>query len=253
MVVAYEPVWAIGTGKTATPGQAQAVHALLRAQLAAPAPARGAMRILYGGSVKADNAAQLFAATRHRRRPDRRRVVEGGRLRRHLPRGRLSRARSPKTKKSHRMNIVMNLVLALQILTALVMIGLVLIQHGKGADMGASFGSGASGSLFGATGSANFLSRSTAVCAAVFFVCTLAVCAYSRERPAEGDRPAASSIGPARERAGGARPRRRGAAAIPGVADAARGASRRADRRPPAAAPSAAGQPPPDAGAIPQK
>jgi len=71
------------------------------------------------------------------------------------------------------MNIVMNLVLALQILTALVMIGLVLIQHGKGADMGASFGSGASGSLFGATGSANFLSRSTAVCALVFFVATL--------------------------------------------------------------------------------
>ena len=54
-------------------------------------------------------------------------------------------------------------MLALQILAALVMIGLVLIQHGKGADMGASFGSGASGSLFGATGSANFLSRSTAV------------------------------------------------------------------------------------------
>ena len=76
------------------------------------------------------------------------------------------------------MNIVMNLVLVLQIVTALVMIGLVLIQHGKGADMGASFGSGASGSLFGATGSANFLSRSTAVCAAVFFVCTLYL-AYS--------------------------------------------------------------------------
>jgi len=73
------------------------------------------------------------------------------------------------------MNIVMNLVLALQILTALVMIGLVLIQHGKGADMGASFGSGASGSLFGATGSANFLSRSTAFCAALFFICTLAL------------------------------------------------------------------------------
>ena len=73
------------------------------------------------------------------------------------------------------MNIVMNFVLALQILTALVMIGLVLIQHGKGADMGASFGSGASGSLFGASGSANFLSRSTAACATVFFVCTLAL------------------------------------------------------------------------------
>jgi preprotein translocase subunit SecG len=64
---------------------------------------------------------------------------------------------------------------ALQLLTALGMIGLVLIQHGKGADMGASFGSGASGSLFGASGSANFLSRSTAACAAVFFACTLAL------------------------------------------------------------------------------
>ena len=57
------------------------------------------------------------------------------------------------------MQIWMTLVLAAQLLAALVMIGLVLIQHGKGADMGASFGSGASGSLFGATGSANFLSR----------------------------------------------------------------------------------------------
>jgi len=61
MVVAYEPVWAIGTGRTATPEQAQAVHALLRLQLQA-ATGRGAlMRILYGGSVKPDNAAQLFA------------------------------------------------------------------------------------------------------------------------------------------------------------------------------------------------
>jgi preprotein translocase subunit SecG len=71
------------------------------------------------------------------------------------------------------MQIWTTLILAVQILAALVMIGLVLIQHGKGADMGASFGSGASGSLFGATGSANFLSRSTAVAAAVFFGCTL--------------------------------------------------------------------------------
>ena len=80
------------------------------------------------------------------------------------------------------MNLMLNLVVALQILTALVMIGLVLIQHGKGADMGASFGSGASGSLFGATGSANFLSRSTAVCAAVFFCCTLALAYVSNDR-----------------------------------------------------------------------
>jgi preprotein translocase subunit SecG len=71
------------------------------------------------------------------------------------------------------MQIWMNLLVVLQMLSAIVMIGLVLVQHGKGADMGASFGSGASGSLFGATGSANFLSRSTAVCASVFFVATL--------------------------------------------------------------------------------
>ena len=61
MVVAYEPVWAIGTGRTATPEQAQAVHALLRAQLAAATPRAADMKILYGGSVKPDNAAQLFA------------------------------------------------------------------------------------------------------------------------------------------------------------------------------------------------
>jgi triosephosphate isomerase len=60
MVVAYEPVWAIGTGRTATPEQAQAVHALLRAQLQAATPHAAQMKILYGGSVKADNAATLF-------------------------------------------------------------------------------------------------------------------------------------------------------------------------------------------------
>jgi preprotein translocase subunit SecG len=80
------------------------------------------------------------------------------------------------------MQIWMNLVLVVQLLSAMVMIGLVLIQHGKGADMGASFGSGASGSLFGATGSANFMSRSTAVCAAVFFVCTLSLAFFSNTR-----------------------------------------------------------------------
>jgi preprotein translocase subunit SecG len=98
------------------------------------------------------------------------------------------------------MNVLMNLVVALQIISALVMIGLVLIQHGKGADMGASFGSGASGSLFGATGSANFLSRFTAVCAAVFFLCTLSLAYTSNDRtPSRGgsvlDRPAAAASG----------------------------------------------------------
>ena len=61
MVVAYEPVWAIGTGKVATPEQAQAVHALLRAQLKAATPHADAMQILYGGSMKPDNATSLLA------------------------------------------------------------------------------------------------------------------------------------------------------------------------------------------------
>ncbi len=81
------------------------------------------------------------------------------------------------------MQIWMNLILAVQLISALAMIGLVLVQHGKGADMGASFGSGASGSLFGATGSANFLSRSTAVCATIFFCCTLALAYVSNAGP----------------------------------------------------------------------
>jgi len=68
-----------------------------------------------------------------------------------------------------------SLVVAIHILAAFGIIGLVLMQHGKGADMGAAFGSGASGSLFGASGSANFLSRCTAVLATIFFITSLAL------------------------------------------------------------------------------
>ena len=64
-------------------------------------------------------------------------------------------------------------VLIVHVLVAAGVIGLVLLQHGKGADMGAAFGSGSAGSLFGATGSANFLSRFTAVLTAIFFVTSL--------------------------------------------------------------------------------
>src|ERR1700722_14633979 len=64
-------------------------------------------------------------------------------------------------------------ITAVQFLSALGVIGLVLVQHGKGADMGAAFGSGSSGSLFGAAGSANFLSRTTAILATVFFLSSL--------------------------------------------------------------------------------
>ncbi|MDL9998791.1 preprotein translocase subunit SecG [Variovorax sp. J22P240] len=84
------------------------------------------------------------------------------------------------------MNVVLNILVGVQMLTALAMIGLILIQHGKGADMGAAFGSGSAGSLFGASGSANFLSRTTAVLAAVFFACTLLLAYFGHSRPAGG-------------------------------------------------------------------
>ena len=84
------------------------------------------------------------------------------------------------------MNIWLTLVLIVHVVAALGIIGLVLLQHGKGADVGAAFGSGASGSLFGATGSANFLSRATAVLAAVFFVTSLGLAYLASHRTAEG-------------------------------------------------------------------
>ena len=84
------------------------------------------------------------------------------------------------------MNLVLNILVGVQILAALAMIGLILVQHGKGADMGAAFGSGSAGSLFGASGSANFLSRSTAVLAVVFFACTLVLSYFGHARPVGG-------------------------------------------------------------------
>ena len=81
------------------------------------------------------------------------------------------------------MNWLFSLLLTIHILVALAIIGLVLMQHGKGADMGAAFGSGASGSLFGATGSANFLSRTTAILAAVFFATSLGLAYVASSKP----------------------------------------------------------------------
>jgi preprotein translocase subunit SecG len=147
------------------------------------------------------------------------------------------------------MNLMLNLVVALQIIAALVMIGLVLIQHGKGADMGASFGSGASGSLFGATGSANFMSRSTAVCAAIFFACTLALAYFSndRGRPSTGssvlDRPA--MVAPA------ASVPLTGAALVPGASSAP--AAPLSNASPAPATPAAPAATASGAGAIPNK
>ncbi|MCW5220796.1 preprotein translocase subunit SecG [Verminephrobacter aporrectodeae subsp. tuberculatae] len=99
------------------------------------------------------------------------------------------------------MNVIVNVIFAVQMLAALVMIGLILIQHGKGADMGAAFGSGSSGSLFGASGSANFLSRTTAVLASVFLASTLALAYFGHARLAGSgsvlEAPAAAAAQPA--------------------------------------------------------
>ncbi len=81
------------------------------------------------------------------------------------------------------MNIWLTLVLVAHVMTAIGIIGLVLLQHGKGADVGASFGGGASGSLFGATGSANFLSRATAALAAIFFMTSLGLAYLATHKP----------------------------------------------------------------------
>lgn len=116
------------------------------------------------------------------------------------------------------MNVLLTILLAVQMLAALGMIGLILVQHGKGADMGAAFGSGGSGSLFGASGSANFLSRTTAVLAGVFFVCTLLLAYFGNLRPTSSgsvlERSAISAPAPATAASGAA-------AQIPGNTPAA--------------------------------
>jgi preprotein translocase subunit SecG len=79
---------------------------------------------------------------------------------------------------------VETLVWVVHVIAAFVLVGLVLMQHGKGADMGAAFGTGSAGSLFGSSGSANFLSRSTAVVATLFFITSLSL-TYLYSHPAQ--------------------------------------------------------------------
>ena len=103
------------------------------------------------------------------------------------------------------------LVLSVHVLIGLSVIGLVLLQHGKGADMGAAFGSGASGSLFGATGSANFLSRTTAALATVFFITSLTLTYLASNKPK-----AAGSVMEAVKEQPAAAPVKTEAPAVPG-------------------------------------
>lgn len=122
------------------------------------------------------------------------------------------------------MSIIETLVLVAHLIVAVAICGFVLLQHGKGADMGAAFGSGSSGSLFGAAGSANFLSRATAILATVFFITSLGLTWYGltrspsaalMEQPGLMDKlpPKALDVPPA--------PSGTGPSAIPGTAPAA--------------------------------
>lgn len=119
------------------------------------------------------------------------------------------------------MNFLITALLTVQMLSAVVMIGLILMQQGKGADMGAAFGSGGSGSLFGASGSANFLSRSTAILATVFFSATLALAYFGNLHTSAGtsvlERQAAPQPAPAPAATAASEPLQpaSGAAAIP--------------------------------------
>jgi len=116
------------------------------------------------------------------------------------------------------MELWTNIAIVVHVVIALAIIGLVLLQHGKGADMGSGFGTGSSGSLFGATGSANFLSRMTAVLATAFFLTSLGLAYLATNKPRAGggvldaakSAPATPSAAPAKD---GAKP----AADVPGV------------------------------------
>ena len=162
-IIAYEPVWAIGTGRTASPEQAQAVHAFIRGEIAArDAKIAGSLPILYGGSVKPDNAAALFS------QPD----VDGGLVggaslvaRDFLA---IAAAATGVTSEFFQMQL-MTILNVVYVLLAIAMIALILMQRGAGAQAGSGFGAGASATVFGSRGAGNFLSKSTKYLAIVFF------------------------------------------------------------------------------------
>lgn len=165
VVVAYEPVWAIGTGKTATAEDAQAMHAEIRNVLKMMGAPAEEISVLYGGSVKADNAAALFSE------PD----IDGGliggaslRLKNLL----VSVGHFRRVAKLKRIRVCMDwmetLVVVVHVVIAVALVGVVLIQQGKGADAGAAFGGSASQTVFGSQGSGSFLTRVTTLMAVVF-------------------------------------------------------------------------------------
>ena len=164
VVIAYEPVWAIGTGRTATPEIAQEAHAFVRDRLVKRFGAVSkSMRIQYGGSVKPENVDDADGDARHRRRAGRRRQPrpEGFRPHRALP-----ERRSPE---------MTTFLTILHVIVCVFLIAVVLLQRGKGAEIGAVFGGGGSSTVFGSRGAGNFLSKLTTGAAIVFMITSLSL------------------------------------------------------------------------------
>ena len=179
-VLAYEPVWAIGTGRNATPEQAQDVHAFIRARLASrDAKIAGQTR---DSLRRQRQGRQCGRAVRHagrRRRADRRGVAQGRRVSAHLER---CRARIKMDVRMLHMILTM-----VQVFSSAAIIGAGAAAARQGRGCGAGFGAGASGTVFGARGARTALSRATAMFAAIFMINSLAL-AYMGTRKARGKR-----------------------------------------------------------------
>ena len=221
-MVAYEPVWAIGTGKTATPALAQEAHAFVRARLAERfGRAADAIRIQYGGSVKPENAAELMA------QPD----IDGA-LSAAPALTRRASLRSSASASAARWSSRVTLLLQIvYIVVCLFLIVVVLLQHGKGADIGVSLGAGSSNTVFGARGAGNFLTKLTTASAVLFMVLAFTLARFAADDTAEDLLGVPASDAPAdARRDSGARARRPSRAPRPASPAAHRPASRRSRR-----------------------
>ena len=181
-VIAYEPVWAIGTGKTATPDDVAAMHLFIRSKLKEKLADSAQMRILYGGSVKPENAAELFSVPNVDGA-----LIGGASLKAEdylaiappLP-FRAGGLRAGPQDKDH-WGKMASVILVIHLFLALAIIGLVLLQRSEGGGLGIG-GSGGLGGLATPQNTANILTRTTAICAAGFFTTSLILGAIAGHR-----------------------------------------------------------------------